>query len=261
MTLTKTKIKPRQSTFQNKHKKNELHYFWPYIPLIALIIVGYSVIKIIHFSQIITTNQSVTTQSLLNQINQIRQKNHLPQLQTTNQLNQLAKNINHLLISNHENLNDITSSKQVNISWGLSQVPLIIQSWKSSNHQALFQASTKQIGLNINQVNHQYLISAIGASNQNIHITFRVNSKPQSSSKTKPISIIYDLTNGFIANTYLIVMIGLLVIIFVFRHFLLIKKTIQQSEKLIIKHLWLDFTIILLIIVAFLLMQNIGFIL
>jgi len=261
MTLTKTKINNKKRTVSN-HKKNELHYFWPYIPLIAMMIIGYSVIKIIHYNQIITSNQTITAQSLLTQINQVRQKNHLQTLQVTNHLNQLAKSVNQVIINHQENLTALNSSPQINVSYGLNHTQTIVKSWQTTTaHQSLFQAATKQIGLNIQQINHHYLISAIGASSQNINITFRVNPSPQQPSKAKPVSIIYELTNGFMANSYLAIMIGLLIIVFVFRHFLFLKKTFWNGEQLIIKHLWIDFVIILLIIISIFLMQSIGFVL
>jgi hypothetical protein len=262
MTLTKQKI--QKPTYTKPTKQHHLKHYWPYLPLIAFIIIGYIAFRQIKPNQLVVSPSKISTSSLLNSLNKIRAQKKLPKLVLSNNLNQSALKVNDQLQNKQLKNLSIKNASSLNLSYGLNQVNTIINAWqKNTPTSQIFNQKTNQIGINIQNLNHQYLVSLIspGSKTQSIHIVFSVNNpivkKPI---QAKKISIIYELTNGLITNQLLLVIIGLIILIFIIRHFIFLKKTIIESEQLLISHLWLDFIIVLIILIGFILLQTAGYI-
>jgi len=262
MTLTKKNI--QKPTYTKPDKQHHLKHYWPYLPLIAFMVIGYIAFKQINPSQLVVSPSKISTSSLLNSLNKIRAQKKLPSLVLVNNLNKSALKVNNQLQNKQLKSLKVKNTSTLNLSYGLNQINSIINAWKKNTSTSkIFNQKTNQIGLNIQNLDHQYLVSVIspGSTTQSIHIVFSVNNpivkKPI---QAKKISIIYELTNGLVTNQLLLIVIGLIIIIFIIRHFIFLKKTIIGSERLLISHLWLDFIIILIILVGFILLQTAGYI-
>ncbi len=263
MSLTKKNIS--RPTYTKPNKQHNFKHYWPYLPLIIFTIIGYIAFQQINPAQLVISQPSkISNSTLLSSLNQIRSQKKLPALKLVHNLNQSALKINNQLQNKHLKTLQIKNTSSLNLSYGLDNLDSIIKAWsKNPTTNKIFYQKNNQIGLNIQNINHQYLISAIssGSTNQTVHIVFLVNNpiikKP---TKAKKISIIYELTNGIITNQLLIIIIGLIIVVFIIRHFIFLKKIIINGEQLLLKHFWLDFIIILIIISGLILLKTVGFI-
>ncbi len=270
MTLQKQKKQViSKDSFHYKHfkKKKSHHYlkpYYPYLPMLALIIVGSTILININKP----TNFSIS--SLINSTNQARLSNNL------NSVN-LNKNLSVLAQDSASKIADrsTTSTSVGTVAEGFNNSSQIISAWLSNNSSRvqLLSGNLQNIGFGIAKTSNQstkYVVVAMyqSTSGEVSHITFYVPPR-QTGNKTnsnttlsnqKLISRIILITNNTFYQELLIVGVFILATLFFLRHLIFFKKVLVQGEKILLNNIWLDIVVIVAIFIGVYFIQTVGFI-
>ena len=270
MTLQKQKKQViSKDSFHYKHfkKKKSHHYlkpYYPYLPILALILVS-SVILIA-----VNRVTNISVNSLVSSTNKARSDNGLSSVNINNNLNYLAQNSANQIASD-----TIEGTSVGSVAVGFHNSSQVISAWLSNNSSRaqLLNSSLQNVGFGIAKSLSQsskYIVVADYQSNSGevSHITFYVpmhqtNGKSTTNvnlSNQKLISRIVLITNNPIYQDLLIIIVAMLLALFILRHLIFFRKVLVQGEKILLNNVWFDIVVIIAVFIGVYFAQTIGFI-
>lgn len=250
----------------NHHRKGQNYHkvYWPYLPLILVIgtFLGYYFVNF-------NSTSIISTQGMLTSINQLRLDHNLPTLSLNNSLSNLAS-----FQANQIYLNGINSALSTKSLLPLSRSNLAINSFNASyslnNETAVLNSWISNSATNSELLSGKVTQIGIATLNNNPKVTvaiFGSKLSPTLINSTTPTKLIVhnvstiNLVNPSSSNSSRIVILlalVFLILILLYRSSQKINRIISNTERYLLRHLYLDFTIVVLIVLAILLLRNVG---
>ncbi len=274
MTLQKQKKQViSKDSFHYKHfkKKKSHHYlkpYYPYLPILALILLG--TIVLISVNKIGGQPTNLSSNSLIGSANKIRLKDGLASINLNSNLSKIAQDSANQIAGGYQTKIEVSS-----LAEGFNNSSEVIGAWMSNQmtKSELLNTNLRNVGFGIAQDFHQtakYVVVAVyqSTSGNVSHITFYVppsqnsqkNSPSNNFSDQKLISRIVLITSNPLYQEMIIVVLALLATIFFLRHLIFFKKVLVEGEKIILNNVWLDVVIIITVFIGIYLLQTVGFI-
>jgi hypothetical protein len=287
----------KQNGLHHKQNKKYLKAYWPYLPILLLMIVGIvTSFTILYIKPDFASTYNFSVNSLLSATNDERIDNNKSSLAISQQLDVAAQNkANNMASLNYWSHDTPTGQTPwtfikdtgyqfetagENLAYGFSNSSQVLSAWmNSASHKAnILDASYTNVGFGIAHSDNyqgkgeQTIIVAMYASptgavtSANTQISLN-SAKPYtnlSDIQPNPITVsrISDVTVGY--TSWLIFSIGLIggatVMFLIIRHGLLIKKWAVEGERVVIKHPLLDIVLVLVVVGCATLIQTVGFI-
>jgi hypothetical protein len=287
-------IKSYQKQHGLHHKKDKKYgqIYWPYLPVLLITVLGFSVGLSLLTGNQNNTPSSVSYASLSNSINQYRASNGLNKLTYSQDLSTAAQyqanritsfnSWSPLNESKNPTFNLIStefqglSSPSENLAYGFKNSGSIVSAWANSDYQNsnMLDARANSVGYgivnatNFMNMKNQKIVVTIFADNKSIP-TPNVISKTNPSQygvNTDTQSMAVIRLNSFIGhnNTQeLYVLAGLMLLIaftLLSKHTYLLHKWIRLEEKLVIEHPLFDLALVASFIVLAGAIQTTGYI-
>lgn len=284
----------KQHGLHHKQSGKYLKVYWPYIPVFAIVLGGmiYSVLILVSRpTGTIATSSNITVNSLLSSTNKARQSNGAQPLQINNQLSTAAQiKANDMALKNYWSPispNDITPWQIINstgykyqtagenLAYGFNSAQSVESAWLNSpNHrQNVIDTSYNDVGFGIvNDPDYQgqgpqTIVVALYGSNTATRVT---SSSSNQSFNTASISIpasqtvaraeVVAKSNASLTIFVTGIMVGIIGFFLIIRHGIAFRKWALEGEQLIIKHPFLDVTLVILIVGMASLQQTVGII-
>lgn len=289
---TLTKSYKQQHGLHHKHSDKYIKVYWPYLPVLLVVIVGITASIIILFNKPTSSvaSTAITAPSLLTQTNQVRSASSQKPLQLNYDLNTAAQEKANDLAS-YNYWSAISPSGQSpwqlikssgypyqtageNMAYGFNSSKALLSAWVSSpGHKSnIVNGNFDEVGFGIahapdfrNQ-GPQTIVVALYASTNVPTIKTDNSGAFTSASLSQPTSVAItraeSITNKSGTLTIFItgLIAGSLVCFLVIRHSLVFKKWAVEGEELIIKHPVVDLIIVVLLVGVAILNQTVGFI-
>lgn len=298
--------KPRQGSLTNRYKKQHgLHHkhsdkylkvYWPYIPVLVLVLSGVflSIAILINKPNNSLASTNISAPSLLTQTNELRKSSKLEPLQLNNQLTTAAQEkANDMAIRNY--WSPISPNGQTpwqiiqstgyhyqtageNLAYGFSSSKSLFTAWDdSASHKGnMINGSFEDVGFGIartpdyqSQGPETIVVALYGSTQPSATTLVSQNNTSEtftSASLSEPKNQAIVRAESFTGsnNNYTIFITGLVVgvicCVLVVRHGLILKKWAVESEELVIKHPFLDVLLVIMVVGIASLNQTVGFI-
>ena len=282
-----TKRYKKQHGLHHKHSGRYLKVYWPYIPLLTIVLVGISLSILILASKPDNTNISadINSLSLLNTTNSSRKTLNLQPLNINNNLNTAAQiKANDMAIRNYwspvnpdgqtpweliKSTGYRLKNGSENLAYGFNSSSSLMSAWLNSNsHKSnMLNYKYNEVGFGIvNAPNFQnsgpqtIVVALYASSNQNLTTLPTINS-----SNVLPSSQVIVKSSTLFKNNNQIIFItgltlGVLICFLVIKHGLILRKWAIESEELVVKHPVIDILLVIVIIGLASLNQTIGLI-
>ena len=262
-----SKKNPSLQRIKGEHHRKGQNYhkiYWPFLPIILVIgtFLGY---------YLINSNSSsiISTQGMLSSINQLRLKHDLPSLSINNSLSNLAG-----LQANQIYLNGINSALSTKSLLPLSHSDLAINSFNASyslnNKSAVLNSWISNSATNSVMLSNKSTQVGIATLNNNPKVTVVIfGSESPSNLINNPTStrlVVHNVRtinlvnpgSGNSSRIVILVAIVSLIIVLLYRSSRRINLFIRNTEKYLLKHLYLDLAILVLIVLGILLLRSVG---
>lgn len=290
MSLTprpKQKLADRKRQAQHHHhSKRYLNTYWPYIPMILVIIFGLSFNQYLNNkAKVLGTTANFSSNQLLTLTNQDRANNHLSGLSLNPKLEQAAQaKANDMVTNNywsHISPSGKTpwtfiissgyqfSSAGENLAYGFNTDNQINAAWMSSTEHRdnILSPTYKDVGFGIAESSNyigqgpQVIVVAEYAAPLILGGTNTITTT-NLASQSKPVSRFQLLTgvNAVLSEIIIAFIIGICVGYFIIRHSRKLKRKFTNGEDFLIHHPFLDVLIAMVIVIALLLGHRVGFI-
>lgn len=275
---------------KHKHTKDFLKVYWPYMPLLLLIL-GISLLvspwNYFKKNSVLGYATNLTSAGLLESTNSERQKTNSNPLKLNERLSQAAQaKAEDMVARNYWSHN--TPDQQSpwtfisnagynyqkageNLAYGFTTSNQVIAGWlNSASHKAnMLDPSFDEVGFGTanskNYVNagKSTIVVAIYAKHSSGTVPNSAVYPNQHSVQSQSINRVQAITSGTMPwLSYLIGIITGATVMYVFvKHSLALKRAVAKSEKFIIKHPLLDATLVAIAILGVLLTKQIGIIL
>lgn len=301
MPTTKAHKTRHHSNLRPKHKntKNYVQAYWPYLPLMMLLLIATVLIQPWH---ILVTNGKVlpyatnlSTQQLLQETNAQRSQSDKTELTLNSKLSQAAQaKANDMAEKNYWSHNtpdgdapwvfiDETGYEYQkageNLAYGFLNSQQVVAGWMNSqtHRDNLLDASYQDVGFGFadnpdydNNGPSTVVVAMYGTRINPAAVPIQANDQSYNSLATiasepapKSISKVQALTNGtWPWASYLIgFVVGACVMFLVAKHTRMLKKALLEGESFVLHHPLLDATLVALIVVGILITRQIGVIL
>ncbi len=248
------------------HRKGQNYHkiYWPFLPMILVIgtFLGY---------YILNSNSSsiISTEGMLTSINQLRLQHDLPKLSLSNSLSNLAN-----LQANQIYLNGINSAftsksllplshsnlaiNSVSASYSLNNRRAVLNSWISNSitYSELLSKKSTQVGIATLNNNPRVTVAILGSQSSPTVIN----------NLTPPKLLVHNVSTLNLINPspskspQIAILLGIvfLVLILLYRSSQRINLIVRRTESYLLKHLYLDLAILVIIVLAILLLRNVG---
>ena len=282
----------KQHGLHHSKSRHYLKVYYPYLPVIAVVILGISASLFIIAHKSISSPASISQSNLLSETNTERQLNNEKPLTLNSALSVAAQlKANDMVKNNywsHISPKGLTpwsillslgyrfQSAGENLAYGFNNSVSVLQAWMSSSghRSSILNTNYQQVGFGIAHSNNyqnkgpETVIVAIYATpaGQTLpQATSNNNSYDNMSSlepASQPISRVVGLVNiSPLISTLLIgVVVGASIAVLVIRHGLIIKKWVLKGEALVVNHPYIDFSLVVIIVLGAVLSQTIGYI-
>jgi hypothetical protein len=285
----------KQNGLHHKHNNRYLKVYWPYLPVIAVVLGGviYSVIVLANKPDTSIASASISVNSLVSSTNAARQASGLAALQVNSELATAAQiKANDMAMKDYwapvspsgespwqviQSTGYQYNTAGENLAYGFSSAATLSSAWLNSpsHRQNILNSSFDDVGFGVANV-PDYL----GEGPETIVVAFYASDNtaktiPSSSTNNEPftsasisepnslaITKAESLTNKSSTITLLItgLLVGAIGCFLILKHGLLLRKWAVESEELIIKHPIVDMILVLVLVGAASLSQTIGFI-
>jgi hypothetical protein len=295
--------KKRTGSLQNRYKKQHgLHHkqsdkylkvYWPYIPVLMLVIVGISasVILLVNKPGTSIVSSNISAPTLLTKTNQIRKSSNLQPLTVNSQLSTAAQEkANDMAVQNY--WSPVSPEGQTpwqvirstgyqytlageNLAYGFSNSSSLFSAWLNSpSHKENIENSNfSDVGFGIakapnfrGQGPETIVVALYGTTNTTTPVssdssqTFTTASITQPKSEAVVRAQLYSSQSRTLTIFISGITVGIIGCFLIIRHGLILKKWALESEELIIKHPILDVLLVIFIVGLSILGQTVGFI-
>ncbi len=285
----------KQHGLHHKHSGKYLKVYWPYLPVLVIVIIGVAFSISILLNKPVTpvTSASISSPAIFNKTNELRKSAGLSPLQINPQLTTAAQEkANDMAVRNY--WSPISPNGQTpwqiikttgfqfqtageNLAYGFSSSSQLFGAWVSSaGHKAnMINKSFNNVGFGIAKTpdfqgqGPQTIVVALYGATQEAGAIIPTQKSPQSftsASLSEPsnqtVVRAESITNSNNKITVFIagLAIGIVGCFLILRHGLIIRKWALESEDLIVKHPFLDIALVSILIGVASLGQTIGFI-
>lgn len=285
-----TRPKPRaahQKKRQAQHHRQNKPYlkaYWPYLPLVAIVGVGFMVNSLWNSAQVLGADTGLTPSSLLSDTNSERQTDHEASLTMNSQLTAAAQSKANDMVKrdywSHNTPNGDTpwtfitaagyeyQAAGENLAYGFSSSAATLNGWMhSAEHRAnILDPSYTNVGFGIanspdfNNSGPETLIVAMYAAPLTGGATV---SQPTvlAASTTQKVSRLELASNTTSMSELLVGIIGsLALLLFLLRHSLAWRRTIVKGENFVLHHPIFDMILVGVATIGVLLNHTVGFI-
>lgn len=285
------------------HKTDSKHYvktYLPYLPMIAIMVVGFVVSNIISgHSSVLGAEANISPARLLTDTNSQRAADNESALSMNDKLTAAAQAKANDMVARNYWSHDTPDGKLPwsfmtaagysyqlageNLAYGFSDADAVTNGWMNSpKHRAnVLNAAYREVGFgiasspNFNGSGPEVVVvamygSAVAAPDNTVHIQFGVPATNTNSNvlglndvaHTQQVSFIQLLTRGQApwSVTVVAVMGAVALTIFVLRHGRGVHRAFRQSEAYIVSHPWFDVFIVSVGTLSFVLSRSVGFI-
>lgn len=290
----------KQNGLHHSKNKNYMKVYWPYLPVILIVVFGIftSIAIVLHKS---STNVAVISPSnLLNVTNEQRELNNDQPLTLNQSLDQAAQQKANSMVSQNY-WSHISPSGQTpwdiilasgykfqtageNLAYGFNSGDDVLNAWMASpDHRAnVLDSNYSNVGFGVARSNDyqnkgpETVVVAMYASPAGqVSSVSTAQSAISSTSSTPPFTNFSDiqpssttiyrieaLTSRYTISAVLIcgLIFGVAICYLVIRHGLIIKRWLHEGEELAVNHPYLDIALVVIIIASALLSQSVGFI-
>jgi hypothetical protein len=285
----------KQHGLHHKHSDKYLKVYWPYIPVLMLVITGISMSIIIILNKPSTSigSTNISATNLLSQTNQLRKSSDLSSLQLNPQLSTAAQEkANDMAVRNY--WSPISPSGQTpwqiikstgyqyqtageNLAYGFSTSSTLFSAWDNSvaHKDNMINSNFSDVGFGIAKApdyqgqGPETIVVALYAStntptstvsNQKTNETFTTASISEPKNQAVVRAESYTGTNNNLSIFIIGLATGVICCFLIIRHGLVFKKWVTEGEQLIIKHPFYDVTLVVILLGVASLSQTIGFI-
>lgn len=286
-------LKKRQAG-HHRHSKRYLRPYWPYIPMILIIVIGLVLNSALRTNQQrLEPSEAYNASSMLQSTNIVRADHHEPELALNSALSAAAQTyaqdiVNQNIVSrslpNGQSAWDLINNSGYsyqsigsNIAFGFDSAADTVGGWMSSTiHRSnVIAGNYRDVGFGIARSSNfigkgpaTVVVADFGEpAASNPRISFSVPSTTQSTPvnttiSTQPVSRLQLLTGGKYAWSELIASIIALIagVLLLAKYGIRIKKAVTVSEAFIVHHPLFDILFIFTVMLGFVLTRSAGFI-
>jgi len=295
--------KKRTGSITNRYKKQHgLHHkqsgkylkvYWPYIPVLVMVIGGIfsSIYILINKPDTSISSNNISAPALLSETNKLRSNSKLSPLTINYQLSTAAQEkANDMAINNYWSpvSPSGTTPWQIikstgyqyqtageNLAYGFSSSQSLFSAWENSNShkQTILNSNFNNVGFGIakapnfqNQGPETIVVALYGSTTPGALPNSQSSQTFTSASITEPQSQAVvraqSLTSSDSKVVFLIggITMGAIACFLILRHGVILKKWLVEGEELVVSHLFLDIILVLMIFGLARLGQTVGFI-
>ncbi|HUC95584.1 MAG TPA: CAP domain-containing protein [Candidatus Saccharimonadia bacterium] len=289
----------RAAAINSYKKQHGLHHridrkygqvYWPYLPVLIFVIVGLLSGIVLFNHKISNSSTSISSVQLLNNINQIREKNHLNTL-TSNPDLITAAQMQANSISTSNSWSPITQSRddafnfisiqehnlsipKENLAYGFNSASQVVTAWSSSSYQDnnLLSSSINSVGYavvtspNFMNQGKKQIVVAIFDQNRSLPITSGSHSNLSTASTNVPsVLAVTRLSNLIDTNSpteYIVVItvLSLIALYLIINHTRKLHKWFSKGEDLFLAHPMIDIFLVIIFVILIGYSQTIGYI-
>ena len=287
-------IKSYQKQHGLHHKKDKKYgqIYWPYLPVLLITVLGFSVGLFLMAGNLNNTPSTVSYASLFTSVNQYRsnngqskltysqdlsnaaqyQANKIASLDSWSPLNMSRNPTFNLISTKFQNL----SSPSENLAYGFKNSGSIVSAWSNNNYQNsnMLSPGVNSVGYgivnaaNFMNMRNQKIVVTIFADNKSLPngVVSKINSNGYGISTSAPQSMAVIRLNSFIKHDNILelyVLAGLMLLIaftLLSKHAYILHKWIKLEEKLVVEHPLFDLALVVSFIVLSSAIQSTGYI-